>query len=87
MFRHKRTIFREHNMSGFKPIASDSHYLHGSRVCSRFRCRYRVCINGKACTIFFNLWLKYDLKYFLHNKYDLYRLKLLLQLVVETCSL
>jgi hypothetical protein len=31
--------------------------------------------------------VKIILKYFLHNKYDLCRLKLLLQLVVKTCSL
>ena len=31
--------------------------------------------------------VKILLKYFLHSKYDLYRLKLLLQLVVETSSL
>jgi hypothetical protein len=31
--------------------------------------------------------VKIWLKHFLHNKCDLYRLKLLLRLVVETCSL
>jgi hypothetical protein len=38
MFRYKRSIFREHNMSRLKPISSDNLLFTVSTVCSRLRC-------------------------------------------------
>jgi hypothetical protein len=60
--------------------------LESSTVCNRLLCWYRLCIKHTKCTVLktlFKIWLQH----FLHNKYDLYKLKLLLRLVVETCSL